>query len=198
MIVGLTGGIGSGKSAAAKIFVELGIDVIDADELSKNVLMENQNAKKIFVEKFGQKYINSNDEIDRELLREDIFKDDKKRKDLEGIIHPIVREEISEFVVNSKSIYKIIMVPLILETNTVDAYEKIVVVDCDLDKQIKRASRRDDVSKENVENIIKNQASREERLSIADQVIMNNASLDDLRLEVIKVHQKLLGLKIDE
>ena len=198
MIVGLTGGIGSGKSAAAKIFVELGIDVIDADELSKNVLMENQKAKKIFVEKFGQKYINSNDEIDRELLREDIFKDDKKRKDLEGIIHPIVREEISEFVVNSKSIYKIIMVPLILETNTVDAYEKIVVVDCDLDKQIKRASRRDDVSKENVENIIKNQASREERLSIADQVIMNNASLDELRLEVIKVHQKLLGLKIDE
>ena len=94
MIVGLTGGIGSGKSAAAKIFVELGIDVIDADELSKNVLIENQKAKKIFVEKFGQKYINSNDEIDRELLREDIFKDEKKRKDLEGIIHPIVREEI--------------------------------------------------------------------------------------------------------
>ena len=198
MIVGLTGGIGSGKSAAAKIFVELGIDVIDADELSKNVLIENQKAKKIFVEKFGQKYINPNDEIDRELLREDIFKDEKKRKDLEGIIHPIVREEISEFVVNSKSIYKIIMVPLILETNSVDAYEKIVVFDCDLDKQIERASRRDDVSKENVENIIKNQASREERLSIADQVIMNNASLDDLRLEVIKVHQKLLGLKIDE
>ena len=198
MIVGLTGGIGSGKSAAAKIFVELGIDVIDADELSKNVLIENQKAKKIFVEKFGQKYINPNDEIDRELLREDIFKDEKKRKDLEGIIHPIVREEISEFVVNSKSIYKIIMVPLILETNSVDAYEKIVVVDCDLDIQIERASRRDDVSKENVENIIKNQVSREERLSIADQVIMNNASLDDLRLEVIKVHQKLLGLKIDE
>ena len=198
MIVGLTGGIGSGKSAAAKIFVELGIDVIDADELSKNVLIENQKAKKIFVEKFGQKYINSNDEIDRELLREDIFKDEEKRKDLEGIIHPIVREEISKFVVNSKSIYKIIMVPLILETNSVDAYEKIVVVDCDLDKQIERASRRDDVSKENVENIIKNQASREERLSIADQVIMNNATLDDLRLEVIKVHQKLLGLKIDE
>ena len=197
MIVGLTGGIGSGKSAAAKIFVELGIDVIDADELSKNVLIENQKAKKIFVEKFGQKYINSNDEIDRELLREDIFKDEEKRKDLEGIIHPIVREEISKFVVNSKSIYKIIMVPLILETNSVDAYEKIVVVDCDLDKQIERASR-DDVSKENVENIIKNQASREERLSIADQVIMNNASLDDLRLEVIKVHQKLIGLKIDE
>ena len=198
MIVGLTGGIGSGKSAAAKIFVELGIDVIDADELSKNVLIENQKAKKIFVEKFGQKYINSNDEIDRELLREDIFKDEKKRKDLEGIIHPIVREEISEFVGSSKSIYKIIMVPLILETNSVDAYEKIVVVDCDFDKQIERASRRDDVSKENVENIIKNQASREERLSIADQVIMNNASLDDLRLEVIKVHQKLLGLKIDD
>ena len=80
MIVGLTGGIGSGKSAAAKIFVELGIDVIDADELSKNVLIENQKAKKIFVEKFGQKYINSNDEIDRELLREDIFKDEKKKE----------------------------------------------------------------------------------------------------------------------
>ena len=141
MIVGLTGGIGSGKSAAAKIFVELGIDVIDADELSKNVLIENQKAKKIFVEKFGQKYINSNDEIDRELLREDIFKDEN---------------------------------------------------------QIMRASKRDNKTKNDIINIMKNQASSDERMSIADEVIKNDSSLDDLKKQVIKVHQKLLGINIDD
>ena len=197
MIIGLTGGIGSGKSAAAEYFTELGIDVIDADEVSKNILIKNENAKKAVTEKFGEKYIKNN-QIDREALREDIFQDEAKRKNLESIIHPIVRDEIGKFLVNSKSIYKIVMVPLIIETNSVEFYDKIIVVDCETNLQIERASSRDNQSKENIINIMNNQATREERLKIASFVIENNSNLDDLRDAVIKTHQKILGIEIDE
>ena len=197
MIIGLTGGIGSGKSAAAEYFIELGIDVIDADEVSKNILVKNENAKKAFTDRFGEKYIKNN-QIDREALREDIFQDEAKRKNLESIIHPIVRDEIGKFLLNSKSIYKIIMVPLIIETNSVEFYDKIIVVDCKTNLQIERASSRDNQSKDNIINIMNNQATREERLKIASFVIENNSNLDDLRNSVIKTHQKILGIKIDE
>tara|TARA_B100000925_G_scaffold266749_1_gene226782 strand:+ start:58 stop:651 length:594 start_codon:yes stop_codon:yes gene_type:complete len=197
MIIGLTGGIGSGKSAAAEYFIELGIDVIDADEVSKNILVKNENAKKAFTDRFGEKYIKNN-QIDREALREDIFQDEAKRKNLESIIHPIVRDEIGQFLVNSKSIYKIVMVPLIIETNSVEFYDKIIVVDCETNLQIERASSRDNQSKENIINIMNNQATREERLKIASFVIENNSNLDDLRDAVIKTHQKILGIEIDE
>jgi len=197
MIIGLTGGIGSGKSAAAKYFTELGIDVIDADEVSKNILIKNENAKKAVTKRFGEKYIKNN-QIDREALREDIFQDEAKRKNLESIIHPIVRDEIGKFLVNSKSIYKIVMVPLIIETNSVEFYDKIIVVDCETNLQIERAASRDNQSKENIINIMKNQATREERLKIASFVIENNSNLDDLRNSVIKTHQKILGIEIDE
>jgi len=197
MIIGLTGGIGSGKSAAAEYFIELGIDVIDADEVSKNILVKNENAKKAFTDRFGEKYIKNN-QIDREALREDIFQDEAKRKNLELIIHPIVRDEIGQFLVNSKSIYKIVMVPLIIETNSVEFYDKIIVVDCETNLQIERASSRDNQNKENIINIMNNQATREERLKIASFVIENNSNLDDLRDAVIKTHQKILGIEIDE
>lgn len=197
MIIGLTGGIGSGKSAAAEYFIELGIDVIDADEVSKNILVKNENAKKAFTDRFGEKYIKNN-QIDRKALREDIFQDEAKRKNLESIIHPIVRDEIGQFLVNSKSIYKIVMVPLIIETNSVEFYDKIIVVDCETNLQIERASSRDNQNKENIINIMNNQATREERLKIASFVIENNSNLDDLRDAVIKTHQKILGIEIDE
>ena len=197
MIVGLTGGIGSGKSAAAKFFIELGIDVIDTDEVSKNILLENKKAKKDFITEFGSRYIKNN-KIDRELLRKEIFKDKTKKKILESIIHPAVRDEISKFIINSDSIYKIVMVPLIVETNSVEFYDKIIVIDCETKLQLERASDRDNQSKENIADIMQNQASRKERLEIADFVILNNSDLENLRGSVIKTHQKLLGIKLDE
>jgi len=198
MIVGLTGGIGSGKSAAGKYFVELGIDVIDADDISKNILDENIKAKELFIKNFGDKFLDKNNNIDRDLLRSEIFVNEEKKNILESIIHPIVREEITKFINQSDSIYKLIMVPLIYETNSQDFYDKIIVVDCNEENQILRASERDNKSKENIINIIKNQASRENRNSIADEIILNDSTLDNLRDQVIKVHQKLLGINIDE
>jgi len=198
MIVGLTGGIGSGKSVAGDFFIELGIDVIDADHVSKNILDDNESAKKLFQEHFGEKFIDNNNNVDRALLRDEIFKNEDKKEALESIIHPLVREEIFNFIENSNSVYKIIMVPLIYETNSQDFYDKIVVVDCKEENQIIRASKRDNKTKNDIINIMKNQASSDERMSIADEVIKNDSSLDDLKKQVIKVHQKLLGINIDD
>ena len=198
MIVGLTGGIGSGKSAAGKYFIELGIDVIDADHVSRNILNENIKAKDLFVKNFGERFLDQSNNIDRDLLRTEIFIEKDKKDKLESIIHPIVREEIIEFINQSDSIYKIIMVPLIYETNSKDFYDKIIVIDSDESNQLERASQRDNKSKEDILNIINNQASREQRNSIADEIILNNSTLDDLKNQVIKIHQKLLGINIDE
>ena len=198
MIVGLTGGIGSGKSVAGKYFNELGIDVIDADDISRSILDDNHKARDLFLKNFGDKFLDNQNKINRQLLRNEIFKNPDKKDILESIIHPIVKEELSKFVEQSKSIYKIIMVPLIYETNSKDFYNKIIVIDCDQEHQINRASVRDKKSKEDIENIIKNQATRDQRLSIADEIILNNTTLDDLKTQVIKVHQKLLGININE
>ena len=198
MIVGLTGGIGSGKSSAANFFIELGIDVIDADEVSKNILDSNLQAKDKFLDAFGKEFLDTNNNIDRSLLRSEIFKDEQKKTLLESIIHPLVREEILKFIENSKSIYKIIMVPLIFETKSQSFYDKIIVIDCEEKIQINRASKRDNKSRDNIINIMNVQASRQDRNSIADIIIMNNDSLEDLKKEVIKTHQKLLGININE
>ena len=198
MVVGLTGGIGSGKSSAANIFKEFGIDCIDADNVAKNILDLNENARKLFINEFGDKYIDKDNKINREILREDIFNDKSKIEKLESIIHPKVRDEIFKFIENSSSIYTIVDVPLIFETNSKDFYDKIVLVDCETNTQISRASQRDNRSNESIMKIIKNQATREQRLSIADYVISNNSTFENLKKEVIKTHQLLLGLNINE
>ena len=197
MIIGLTGGIGSGKSVVGNFFTELGIDVIDADLISRNILDTNKKARKLFVKSFGNEFIDKKGNVNREQLRTTIFDDKEKKMSLESIIHPLVREEIINFTEQSKSIYKIVMVPLIYETQSSNFYEKIIVIDCDEQEQIERASKRDGKSKENILSIIKTQASRNERNSIADFIILNDSSIEDLRLKVIQVHQKLLGINID-
>ncbi len=197
MIIGLTGGIGSGKSVVGNFFTELGIDVIDADLISRNILDTNKKARKLFVKSFGNEFIDKKGNVNREQLRTTIFDDKEKKMSLESIIHPLVREEIINFTDQSKSIYKIVMVPLIYETQSSNFYEKIIVIDCDEQEQIERASKRDGKSKENILSIIKTQASRNERNSIADFIILNDSSIEDLRLKVIQIHQKLLGINID-
>ena len=197
MIIGLTGGIGSGKSVVGNFFNELGIDVIDADLISRNILDTNKKARKLFVKSFGNEFIDKKGNVNREQLRTTIFDDKEKKMSLESIIHPLVREEIINFTEQSKSIYKIVMVPLIYETQSSNFYEKIIVIDCDEQEQIERASKRDGKSKENILSIIKTQASRNQRNSIADFIILNDSSIEDLRLKVIQIHQKLLGINID-
>ena len=198
MIIGLTGGIGSGKSIVGKYFNELGIDTIDADDVAKNILDDNTKAKQLFLECFGDEFLDQDNKINRDLLRTKIFIDIEKKNKLESIIHPIVLEEITEFISKSDSIYSIIIVPLIFETNSQDFYDKIIVIYWNEDLQIERSSQRDDKSEQDIINIMKNQASREERNSIADDIILNDSTLENLKENIFKLHQKLLGINLNE
>ncbi len=194
MIIGLTGGIGSGKSAVATLFKDIGVDLIDADDLARDSLNINSEGYKLFIDEFGDKYLDENKNINRELIRKLIFNDSNAKSKLENIIHPIVRSGIETFIRNTKSNYCIIVVPLIFETNSSKIYDRILVIDCDVDVQISRTSKRDNQAKSDIENIINKQATREQRLSIADDVIVNNGSLDLLRMEVLKIHKKYLEI----
>ena len=194
MIIGLTGGIGSGKSAAAALFKDIGVDLIDADDLARDSLNINSEGHKLFIDEFGDKYLDENKNINRELIRKLIFNDSDAKSKLENIIHPIVRSGIETFIKNKKSDYCIIVVPLIFETNSSKIYDRVLVIDCDVDVQISRTSKRDNQTKSDIENIVNKQATREQRLSIADEVIVNNGSLDLLRNEVLKTHKKYLEI----
>ena len=194
MVIGLTGGIGSGKSAAAALFKDIGVDLIDADDLARDSLSINSEGYKLFIEEFGDKYLDENKNINRELIRKLIFNDSDAKSKLESIIHPIVRSGIETFIKNKKSDYCIIVVPLIFETNSSKIYDRVLVIDCDVDVQISRTSKRDNQTKSDIENIVNKQATREQRLSIADEVIVNNGSLDLLRNEVLKIHKKYLEI----
>jgi dephospho-CoA kinase len=194
MIIGLTGGIGSGKSTVATLFKDIDVDLIDADDLARDSLNINSEGYKLFIDEFGDKYLDENKNINRELIRKLIFNDLDAKSKLENIIHPIVRSGIETFIRNTKSNYCIIVVPLIFETNSSKIYDRILVIDCDVDVQISRTSKRDNQVKSDIENIINKQATREQRLSIADDVIVNNGSLDLLRMEVLKIHKKYLEI----
>ena len=160
MIVGLTGGIGSGKSAAANFFQNEGITVIDADDLSREVIEQDTPGFEKIVDCFGSAIIDSDGSINRAFLRQEVFDDEKKKKLLESIIHPLVRDLMIEKIAASQSPYSIIMVPLIFETNSMNNYNRILVIDCDPIVQLERAMLRDKNSKIQIQKIIESQCSR--------------------------------------
>ena len=194
MIIGLTGGIGSGKSAAANFFQNEGVTVIDADQLAREVINPNSQGFQSVVDYFGSRIIGEDGSIDRAQLREEIFDDQDKKKALESITHPLVRDLMSERIASSTSTYLIIMVPLIFETNSMSAYNRILVIDCDATLQMKRASLRDNNSSEQIQKILDSQCSRSERLSIANDVIPNNDSLENLKTRSLAMHKFYLEL----
>jgi dephospho-CoA kinase len=194
MIIGLTGGIGSGKSAAASFFMDLGINVLDADHVSRDALEVGSTGYDLFINVFGSSYLDENNSIDRAQLRSVIFSNPEKKLQLENIIHPIVRDSILDFIDKSQSPYTIIMVPLIFETNSANNYSRILNIDCDIDTQILRTTYRDAQNTLEVMNIINKQASREERLSIADDTILNSSSLNSLKDQVLIVHNKYMEI----
>ena len=194
MIVGLTGGIGSGKSAAACVFKNEGINVIDADNLAKEVIAKDTPGFIKVVEYFGSEIVTVDGLIDRAKLRMEIFGSNEKRKVLESITHPLVREKMSEKIQASQSPYSIIEVPLIFETKSMGSYDRVLVIDCELKLQLERAILRDNNTRDVIQNIINSQCSREERLSIANDVIPNNDSLKNLQKRSLAMHHFYLGL----
>ena len=194
MIVGLTGGIGSGKSAAACVFKNEGINVIDADNLAKEVVAKDTPGFIKVVEYFGSEIIAEDGSLDRAKLRKEVFGNNEKRIALESITHPLVRENMSEKILASESPYSIIEVPLIFETKSMSSYDRILVIDCESKLQLERAILRDNNSGDVIQNIINSQCSREERLSIANDVISNNDSLKNLQMRSLAMHHFYLGL----
>jgi dephospho-CoA kinase len=194
MIVGLTGGIGSGKSAAANFFQNEGVTVIDADHLAREVIEQNTPEFKSIIEYFGSNILGEDGSINRAQLRKEIFDDKEKKKVLESITHPMVRDLMAERIAASTSPYSIIMVPLIFETNSMSAYNRILVIDCDSTLQLERATLRDNNSREQIQKILDSQCTRAERLSIANDVIPNNDSLENLKTRSLAMHKFYSGL----
>ena len=198
MIIGLTGGIGSGKSVAANHFTSHGITVIDADDLAKEVLEFNTHGYNEVLHHFGLSILDQSNFIDRSKLRIEVFNNPHKKQLLESIIHPLVRELMTSRIMLSQSIYSIVMVPLIYESQSMKSYDRILVLDCDESTQIERASLRDSNPKELIQKIMSTQCSREERLSIANDVLPNNGSLASLESKVKELHTFYLGICTDD
>jgi len=192
MIIGLTGGIGSGKTAVSDIFEELGIGVVDADLASRVVVEKGRPSLEEIAKHFGQGILTEEGELDRAKLREIIFNSDEEKNWLESLLHPAIAKQIQDELKASSSPYTILVSPLLLETNQKDFCNKVLVVDVPVETQIERTLKRDDVSLEQVHSIIKAQISRDKRLELADEVIVNDKSLEDLQLAVSKLHQQFI------
>ena len=193
--IGLTGGIGSGKSTVAKMFQELEIDIIDADVIARNLTAKNSPLLTLIQNHFGSTILKADGLLNRELLRELIFKNAEDKSWLENLIHPKVRESILEAIFQVTSPYCIIVIPLLIESiDSIKFIDRICVVDASEDIQMERTSQRDQVSKEQVNSIINQQSSRQKRLAYADDIILNDYNLESLQEKVAALHQLYLQL----
>ena len=194
--IGLTGGIASGKSIVANLFSNLGVLVIDADTISHHLTTKNKTAFEEILEHFGEGVLGNDGELDRKKLRTIIFINKTLKNDLEHIIHPKVSEAINKEVQESYDPYVIIMVPLLIETGYNKFVNRILVVDCTLDTQIKRLIKRDHETFEGAKRIIGQQIEQKNRIKMAHDVIDNdmNTTIEDLENRVEELHQSYLEL----
>lgn len=197
-VVGLTGGIGSGKTAVSDRFHALGINVVDADIAARVVVEPGKPALQEIQKHFGAAIIQANGSLDRAILREKVFKDDQERKWLEQLLHPLINEEIRKELASSSSPYTMLVSPLLIETRQSRFTQRILVVDVPLETQIERTMARDNNSEEQVRNIIKVQTSRQERVASADDIIVNDQDIDKLDQSVSELHAKYLELADQE
>lgn len=193
-VLGLTGGIGSGKSAVAACFKKYGIKVVDADIAARKVVEPGMPALQAIAEHFGEHVLQTDGTLDRAALRSIVFNDELQREWLEQLLHPAIGEWIASEIASATSAYVILESPLLLETEQRKATQRTLVVDVSKELQIERATARDDNSREQIEAIIAAQLPRKERLARADDVIDNSGSLADLESAVNTLHQQYLTI----
>lgn len=192
--VGLTGGIGSGKSTVAAYFAARGAPVIDTDELARQLVTPGQPALAEIIAQFGPGILDSAGGIDRAKLRDRVFRDPAERQRLESILHARIRAEVERHLERCADPYAIVAVPLLVETGFGDLVDRVLLVDCDETLQIERTAARSGMAKSDIERIMAAQASRQQRRAGADDVIENNAGLIELEQQVARLHERYLAL----
>lgn len=186
--IGLTGGIGCGKTTAANLFIELGIPVIDADVIAHTLVNKGQPALSQIKKTFGSTIINADGSLNRKKLGEIVFSNPRKKKQLESILHPLVYEELLCQLESLDAPYAILCVPLLLETKMQHLVDRVLVIDCPVEVQFERVKRRDQFTDERIYSIIDAQTSRQQRLSSADDIINNSGSTSTLAEQIKKLH----------
>lgn len=199
--VGLTGGIGSGKTAVSDQLAQLGAGIVDTDLIAHQITAQNGVAIPFIEKQFGSDFIDSSGALDRVKMRSLVFANPEARKSLETITHPLIRDETikqAKRLIEAKVPYLVFVVPLLIESgNWPSLLDYVVVVDCPEELQIERVVHRSKLPRNEVERILLAQASRQDRIANADMVIENQGSLDDLRTQVLGLHQKILQIQKD-
>ncbi len=192
--IGLTGGIGSGKSTVAELFARHAVPIIDADDIARRLASPGQPAHQPIIDHFGTNILGNDQTIDRRKLRLRVFANAAERKQLEAILHPLVRQTIEQELNRLDAAYCIISVPLLIEANLIDMVDRVLVVDADEDQQIRRVVARNGMSEKEVRQVLASQLNRAERLRHADDRIVNNADLSHLESAVEQLHQTYMAL----
>lgn len=193
--VGLTGGIGSGKSSAARLFQELGADVVDVDDISHALTRPGGDAIAAIRQEFGADFIAGDGSLDRAKMREVVFRDPPARMRLEAILHPLIGAQARRLVTQSEKPYVLLVVPLLLERDGYrDLVRRIAVVDCTEQTQIERTMRRSHLTESAVRAIMSTQMSRAERIAKADDILSNDGNEIALRAQIARLHERYLAL----
>ncbi len=192
--IGLTGGIGSGKSTVARRFAELGVPVIDADEVAREVVAPGEPGLAAVLSRFGPGVLAPDGQLDRRALRERVFSDPAARRDLESLLHPLIRARMQALAAAAGGPYVVLAIPLLIEGGGRDRVDRVLVVDVDEAAQIERLMARDGGTRQQAEAILAAQASRAQRLAQADDVLDNRRSVPELRQAVDALHRRYLQL----
>ena len=193
-VVGLTGGIGSGKSTVAKIFAELNVDLIDADIASREVVAPGSRALAKIAEHFGAELLLADGSLDRRALRQIIFHQELEKHWLESLLHPLIREWLTQKIYSSRSSYCLMISPLLLETGQVELVDRVLVVDVSVDTQVARILARDGGEERTARAIIGAQMDRKRRLEHADDIIKNELQAGCLRQKIDTLHHQYLAM----
>lgn len=197
LIIGLTGGIGSGKTAVSDLFQLKGIDVIDADVIAREVVKPGSTALDAIKTKFTNDILLADGSLDRRKMREVVFTNDDNKLWLNVLLHPLIRTEMLKQTRDAASCYCILSVPLLVENNMRNMVDRLLVVDVPTELQLERASQRDQQSVEQVANIIEAQATREQRIAIADDIIDNSGSRLELQGQIDSLHKSYEKMAIN-
>ena len=197
LVVGLTGGIGSGKTTVANGFSALGVPVIDTDQLARELVEPGQPALNEIIATFGSEAITADGHLDRDYMRQLIFTDSERKSQLEAILHPRIRQRIRTLLADIRSPYCIVVIPLLLEARQMDLVDRILVVDLPENEQLTRVAARDSLSDNAVMAIINSQTDRNTRLAAADDIIVNDRGMSELTGAIQKLHRRYMDITHD-